>query len=85
MLSNPEIRAIVFYIILCCKGGHQSFLAAGKRRFLFFFISIPVMYRIYNVSSEKILIQFINLLQIEALDYKSCTLLSHDWGGALAW
>ncbi|KAM7443138.1 Epoxide hydrolase 4 [Porites harrisoni] len=22
---------------------------------------------------------------IEALDYKSCTLLSHDWGGALAW
>ena len=43
------------------------------------------MYRIYNVSSEKILIQFINLLQIEALDYKSCTLLSHDWGGALAW
>ena len=61
MLSNPEIRAIIFYIILCCKGGHQSFLAAGKRRFLFFFISIPVMYRIDNVSSEKILIQFINL------------------------
>ena len=48
-------------IILCCEGGHQSFLAAGKRKFLIFFISIPVMYRIDNVSSEKILIQFINL------------------------
>ena len=61
MLSNPEIRAMIFYIILCWKGGHQRFFAAAKRKFLFFFISIPVMYRINNVSSENILIQFINL------------------------
>ena len=62
MLSNPEIGAIVFYIILCCKGGHQSFLAAGKTKFLFFFyINTCNVSRIDNVSSEKILIQFINL------------------------
>ena len=62
----------------------RVFLQLVKENF-YFFIAIPLMYRIDNARSEKILIyNLLICLQIEALGYKSCTLLSHDWGGALA-
>ena len=60
MLSNPEIRAIIFYYTVLQRRSSE-FPCSWENKIFIFFISIPVMYMIDNVSSEKILIQFINL------------------------
>ena len=48
-MSSPEIRAIIFHIILCYKGGHHSVFADGRRKFLIFYL------RRYNEETKKAL------------------------------
>ncbi|CAH3187281.1 unnamed protein product [Porites lobata] len=57
----------------------------GEHHFLRTASNIRIHYVAKGDTGKPLMLCIHGFPEIEALDYKSCTLLSHDWGGALAW